>query len=228
MDLAPGLLGKLSTLVQEHLSLGRGFVGGEGLIWESKIQFLNYYPERKMSYLAGVKMFTQRGVKPLEVFWGLMLLEVSRERRYTSTYRCSWVRRCLKCVYCGLHHGNLEISFPQRGEAKVLWVEEWAGRATACSGRDVTSDKPRDAPIVCGRGEGRTMPVAARVSMQEPSDTCGAFQVSSCFSWLTSHVWPVWFDLQLWRKKWEISLTWVESPSVFLLGLCPSMICLYQ
>lgn len=50
-----------------------------------------------------------------------------------------------------------------------------------CAGRGATSDKPHDAALGHGRGEGRTMPVAACVSMQEPSDTCGAFQVFSCF-----------------------------------------------
>lgn len=36
-------------------------------------------------------MFTRRDVKCPEVFWGLVLLGVSRERKYTQAYRCAWV-----------------------------------------------------------------------------------------------------------------------------------------
>lgn len=47
------------------------------------------------------------------------------------------------------------------------------------SGRDAVSYKPRDAALGCGRGEGRTLPVPEQTSVQEPSDTCGAFRLAS-------------------------------------------------
>ena len=62
----------------------------------------------------------------------------------------------------------------------MLRVEEWAGRADVWSGRDATSYKPRDAALGRGKGEGGTVPVPAHASVQEPSDTCGAFQLASC------------------------------------------------
>lgn len=61
----------------------------------------------------------------------------------------------------------------------MLCVEEQAERAYVWSGRDATSYKTSDAAFGHGRGEGGAVPAPAHTSAQEPSDTCGAFQLSS-------------------------------------------------